>query len=139
MITPSLHPRYKERGRVSVLSNSVRLLPQIQDIPTGGHYHALETEVRNQHVFRFYASHGPTLGYRSEYGGEYDNSYLDTVIHSRTLDGAWNLISHGHRFEFKLMTSINLEKPTTKERPASICRQWTTSSLYSVFSCVTIT
>ena len=86
-------------------------------------HHALETEVGNWHVFRIYAGHGPTLGRNFRHGSQYDDSNPDCIVCSRTVDGAWELISHRHGPEFKLKTSINLEKPNTKERSSNNSRQ----------------
>ena len=132
MITPSLQPRYERRGRVSVLSNSVGALPQIQDVPAGGHPHALEAKVGNWHVFRIYASHGPSLVDCPRHGGQYDDSDLDCVVYSRTVNGARQLICHSYRFE--LTDSINFEKPNLKQRLSSDSCQWVNSKLYLTLS-----
>ncbi len=91
-------------------------------------HHALEAKGRNWHVFRIYASHGTSLVNRPRYGGQYDDSNLDCVVYSRTVDGTRYIICQSYRFE--LTTSFNFEKPNANVRSSNNSCQWMNSTLY---------
>ena len=67
-------------GRVSVLSNSVRPVPQIQGGEAPGALHALATKSWDCDVFHFHASGRTTLGPVVGYGSGTNDSCLDGVI-----------------------------------------------------------